>query len=37
MILSLFGNKLREDRPWRVRWGAGLVLVAIGLRRLPMG
>jgi thiol:disulfide interchange protein DsbD len=38
-LLGLFGAKLREGRPWIVkwvRWGAAGVLVAIGLRRLVM-
>ena len=38
-LLGLFGNRLRENRPWLVkwtRWGAAAVLVAIGLRRLTL-
>ena len=38
-LLGLFGRNLREGRQWLgrwMRWGAALVLVAIGLRRLAM-
>ncbi len=38
-LLGLFGDKLRENRPWLVkwtRWGAAAVLVAVGLCRLMM-
>ncbi len=38
-LLGLFGRNLREGRRWLgqwMRWGAALVLVAIGLRRLAV-
>lgn len=38
-LLGLFGDKLRENRPWLVKWtryGAAAVLIAVGLRRLLM-
>lgn len=38
-LLGLFGRKLRDGRQWLgkwMRWGAAVVLVAIGLRRLIM-
>jgi len=38
-LLSLFGRNLREGRQWLgkwLRWGAAVVLIAIGLRRLIM-
>lgn len=38
-LLGLFGRNLREGRQWLgkwLRWGAAIVLIAIGLRRLIM-
>lgn len=38
-LLGLFGRNLREGRQWLgkwLRWGAAIVLIAIGLRRLLM-
>ncbi|BCB25168.1 hypothetical protein SKTS_00540 [Sulfurimicrobium lacus] len=38
-LLGLFGDKLRENRPWLVKWaryGAAAVLIAVGLRKLMM-
>ncbi|MEN6585887.1 MAG: sulfite exporter TauE/SafE family protein [Sulfuricella sp.] len=38
-LLALFGDMLRENRPWLVKWtryGAAAVLVAVGVRRLMM-
>jgi len=36
-LISLFGTNLRENREWItrwVRWGAGAVLIVLGLRRI---
>ena len=38
-LLGLFGRNLRDGRQWLgkwLRWGAAIVLIAIGLRRLVM-